>query len=113
MTTVDDEWNAAGQPTISVIKIDIEGAEMCALQGARSCIDSERPYVLLEWNAVNLRAYDVEPEVILQFAEEIGYRVFGVPVGVPLDNRIALLLQMLRSDSFLLAPKEQTDSLNQ
>src|SRR5207237_4763913 len=24
MTTVDDEWNAAGRPTISVIKIDIE-----------------------------------------------------------------------------------------
>jgi FkbM family methyltransferase len=102
MTTIDTEWDMLGKPAVSVIKIDVEGAELLTLHGGRDCIATERPFILIEWNAANLRAYNCSPEKLIEFVESIRYRVFSVPSLIPVTDRIQLKTQMLRTENFLL-----------
>ena len=47
-TTLDEEWEAAGRPPVSFVKIDAEGAEEGVVVGARDLLREERPVVLAE-----------------------------------------------------------------
>jgi FkbM family methyltransferase len=47
-TRLDTEWSARGTPLVSVIKIDVEGAELAVLRGSREVIRRCRPVLLLE-----------------------------------------------------------------
>jgi FkbM family methyltransferase len=115
VTTLDTEWNALGQPAVSVIKIDVEGAELQVLEGAIQCIEREKPCILVEWNSTNFEAYRFAPDQLLKFADSIGYQVFSVLVNfsnyppfniLPVSDSTSLKLQMLSTESFLLAPKQ-------
>lgn len=46
--TLDDAWRAAGSPTVSLVKIDVEGAEPRVLGGAGDLIDACRPVLTVE-----------------------------------------------------------------
>jgi FkbM family methyltransferase len=102
VSTLDAEWKALGSPPVSVVKVDVEGAEIEVLEGASECMAQERPAVLLEWNVSNLLAYKCEPQSLLSFAEKVGYGVYAVPFLVPISSAAMLKLQMLRGESFLL-----------
>lgn len=104
VTMIDTEWAALGQPVVSVIKIDVEGAELAALRGAAACIAAHQPSILLEWNAQNLAAFGCAPEELLTFAREGGYGIFSLPDMVPVDSATLLRLKMLATENFLLAP---------
>lgn len=104
VTTLDREWEALGKPSVSVIKLDVEGAELAALQGAIACIQAEQPCILVEWNAGNLRAYDCQPDRLLAFAAQIEYQVVAVPSLLPVPNSTLLHLHMQQTESFLLTP---------
>jgi FkbM family methyltransferase len=55
LTTLDDEWIAAGRPAVSVLKIDVEGGEFAVLQGASALLTACHPAILLEaWGAEQL-----------------------------------------------------------
>ena len=60
-------------PRLDLLKIDIEGMEMEALQGARASIAHLRPYLLIEKIKSN-------EEAIVDFVSEFGYRTF--PLGI-------------------------------
>jgi FkbM family methyltransferase len=45
---LDDVWDEAGRPEVSVLKVDVEGAELDVLSGAAELLDSNRPAVLVE-----------------------------------------------------------------
>jgi|GEM_PF-2354896 len=47
-TTLDRLWEDADRPPVSVVKIDIEGGELGALQGARRMLETARPPLLIE-----------------------------------------------------------------
>lgn len=106
VTTIDAEWESMGRPAVSIIKIDVEGAEMSALRGACSCIGQERPILLVEWNASNFKAFGNSSEDLLTYAESNGYRLFCVPNMVPVCDVVTLKLQMLMRENFLLIPQE-------
>jgi len=103
-TTIDIEWEALGCSDVSVIKLDIEGAELKALQGAINCIKKQQPYLLIEWNAKNLEAYGRSTSDILSFAKEINYQVLSVPDLIPMLNPALIKLYMLKTEYFLMAP---------
>ena len=106
ITTIDAEWSLLGKPSVSVIKIDVEGTELQTMQGGLCCIATERPFILTEWNTANLRAYNCSPEKLFEFAENIRYRVFGVPFLIPVTDKVELKTQMLRTENFLLVSEE-------
>lgn len=104
ITTLDDTWQSMGRPRVSVIKVDVEGGELAALQGARECLKMERPAVLLEWNRQNLAAYDCAPESLVYFASEMGFELFSLPNLVPITTQRHLKAHMVFTENFLLSP---------
>jgi len=104
ITTLDHWWLNASKPEISLIKCDVEGAELDVLRGAWQCLAGVRPHVLLEWNRHNLRAYDCKPDALFDFAVEADYSLYALPTLVKVDSGRELELQMTFTESFLLAP---------
>ncbi|MEH2361348.1 FkbM family methyltransferase [Nostoc sp.] len=102
VTTIDIEWETLGKPKLSVIKIDVEGAELETLKGALNCIQNDQPSILLEWNATNLQAYNCPVESLIMFAEKYNYQVYSLPNLIPVFNVESLLLHMINTESFLL-----------
>ena len=105
LTTVDQTWRELGLPRVSNLKIDVEGAEFGVLQGARDCLRAEQPAVLLEWNRVNLAAYDCSPDRLLDFANEMNFQLFAVPGLVEITSLLQLGLHMGFTENFLLLPR--------
>ncbi|WP_163616436.1 FkbM family methyltransferase, partial [Klebsiella pneumoniae] len=56
--TLDDVIDRCALPRIDFVKIDVEGAEVGVLKGARKVLMSSRPLLLLEANEPALRAQD-------------------------------------------------------
>ncbi len=46
--TLDDYWRHGGRQPVSMIKIDVEGHELSALQGAGQLVDACRPVLVVE-----------------------------------------------------------------
>lgn len=105
VTTLDAHWEHLGRPPVSVIKIDVEGAEWQVLNGATQVLSAERPAIVLEWNMLNLRAYDKKPGDLLDQARQLSYRVFSLPYLFPVETLENLEVQMLQTESFLLIPE--------
>lgn len=104
VTTIDDVWQSLGGPPVSVIKIDVEGAERLVLKGAQKCISSSRPFIFLEWNIHNMSAYNYKPEDILVIARDMQYQVLTVPDLIPVTNVGILRVHMCMTENFFLAP---------
>jgi FkbM family methyltransferase len=107
MKTLDRIWTEFGRPRVSVIKMDIEGGETAALTGASDLLNVERPFVVMEWTVPNLRAYQIEPIRILELSEEIGYGVYAFPSMALVGSEWMLNVEMARTETFLLVPKEK------
>lgn len=102
--TIDELWKSCGSPPVSVIKMDIEGGERAALMGARQVIEHEEPSIIIEWNAVNLAAYGIEPSELLNVCRTLRYTSYAVPGLYAITNERLLRITMARTESFLLIP---------
>lgn len=102
VTTLDTEWHALGRPAVSVIKCDVEGADLEVLEGARSCLAATGAAILTEWNSTNLAAYERPPSSLLEFSRSAGYRLFAVPSFSEISDSAQLQLHMIATESFLL-----------
>ena len=75
VTTLDNWWQAAGQPQINAVKIDTEGAELWVLEGGKTMLDRCHPFVVFELNPKNIRVYPYEAVDILRFFDQHNYIV--------------------------------------
>jgi FkbM family methyltransferase len=105
VTTVDKLWDELGRPTISVIKMDIEGGECNALAGADACLTAQRPALVVEWSRLNLPSYGVAEDAILQIASRYRYGVFSVPGFAEVRSAVELSLRMIETETFVLVAK--------
>lgn len=105
VSTLDREWRALGSPPVSVVKIDVEGAEGLVLAGAAELLAEQRPAVLLEWHQPYLDRFGTPARALLEVAGGAGYQLFTVPGGVPVRDAATLAVQMMACQNFLLMPE--------
>jgi FkbM family methyltransferase len=48
VVSLDETWIRSGRPAVSVLKVDVEGAELDVLKGAAALLETCRPAVLVE-----------------------------------------------------------------
>jgi len=73
VTTLDNDIAAFGLPAPDLIKIDIEGWELCALQGARATLDAHHPALFLEMHGETMREKRRKASAIVSFLCDAGY----------------------------------------
>ena len=66
-----------------VVKIDVEGAELDVLQGARTILGQARPLVIFEHVASASALYGAAPEAPYDLLVELGYEVLPITGGPP------------------------------
>lgn len=108
-TTIDQIWHEHQKPKVSFIKIDIEGADLLALQGAKECIENCKPYILMEWNKTNIIPFGVGNIDLLKFAEERKYNIYVLPYFTKCTTIEDLNLFLQLSENFLLIPNSDNN----
>ena len=84
ITTLDGDVAAAALPAPHLIKIDIEGWELEALQGARATLDAHHPALFLEMHGDTMREKQRKAQEIVAFLHGAGYAdVVHVETGTP------------------------------
>jgi FkbM family methyltransferase len=74
ITTLDDDIAAHSLPAPDLIKIDIEGWELEALEGARATLDAHHPALFLEMHGETMREKKRKAREIVAFLIGAGYR---------------------------------------
>jgi FkbM family methyltransferase len=77
ISTVDEEV-ASGLPVPDFIKIDIEGYELAALQGARETLVKLRPELFLEMHGETLREKKQKVRAIADLLDAQGYKMLHI-----------------------------------
>ncbi len=105
-TTIDHIWLEYKEPNVSFIKIDIEGADLLALKGAKECINKCKPTILMEWNKVNIIPFKVDNRDLMAFSKEMNYTIFALPYLTKCETVKDLELLYHFDENFLLIPNE-------
>lgn len=61
---------------IDFIKIDVEGAEMKVLNGAKRILAKDHPVIVFEFGIGGSDIYGSTPEKLYSFFEQLGYKIF-------------------------------------
>jgi FkbM family methyltransferase len=75
MTTIDDLLAARGWPEVSLIKVDVQGAEACVVAGARRTLERFRPALFVEVDNRNLKRYGSSAGELLTSVTARGYAI--------------------------------------
>jgi len=82
VTTLDKWWSENSEQKIDVMKIDIEGAELWALEGAVNLLRQVKPVIFMEIEPKNLKVYPYDRDSIFKWLDEHGYSLYT------LDNEL-------------------------
>jgi FkbM family methyltransferase len=74
ITTLDHDIAAAALPAPGLVKIDVEGWELAALEGARGTLDAHHPALFLEMHGKTMREKKRKASALVAFLCDAGYR---------------------------------------
>jgi FkbM family methyltransferase len=101
---LDDALGADHVPAL--IKIDVEGAELGVLEGARRTLATHRPLLVLEHGLGSADHYGTRPEDVHDLLTSLGYRLFGLQGQGPFDRTaFAATFHAATLVNFLATPK--------
>jgi FkbM family methyltransferase len=104
VVTLDGFCAERGIERVDFIRMDIEGAEQKALEGALAILDRDRPHVLLEIHPPMLQArFGGSGEAVLDLFRTRGYRMFALN-GDRLEERTTLVPDLPWKDYFFIHP---------
>ena len=67
--------------SVDLMKIDVEGAELSVLRGARRLLERSRPTIMIELMRKWMGAYGNHPQDAVHLLTNLGYQAFGVRPG--------------------------------
>ncbi len=113
MTTIDELLATRGWPEVSLIKVDVQGAEARVLAGARQTLAKFRPALFLEVDDQQLRQFGSSAGELLTSATSQGYTIHsrvGKGISNPLcvDQVLALGESKEYVDMLLLPSQAET-----
>ena len=83
--TIDSFCDDNKIENVAVIKIDIEGNELKALQGARKTINRFKPVLICEFNAWTAKQAGFSVKELYDFILSFGYKSFVLKRGIPIS----------------------------
>jgi FkbM family methyltransferase len=107
LTTIDDLVGARGWPEVSLIKVDVQGAEARVLAGANQVLERSRPALFLEVDDRQLRNYGSSVCELLTTVTSKGYTIHsrdGEGFSQPLSPQQVLALESNGYQDMLLLP---------
>ena len=75
LTTLDDLVSEYGLDRVDVVKLDVEGSEASALDGARAVLERDRPLLLIEAEEERLAGQARTKQQLLDTIVGLGYRL--------------------------------------
>jgi FkbM family methyltransferase len=108
VTSIDYFLNEHKWTEVSLIKIDVQGAEAKVISGAVKTLKKYKPALFIEVDDSNLQNYGSSAKALLQFCELFGYVVHLLEKGtisppICLDSAVSIALESGYKD-FLLLP---------
>lgn len=104
VTTIDAFCAERAIGRVDFIRMDIEGAELKALNGAAHVLDRDRPHVLLEIHPIMLQArFGGAAEQVIELFRTRGYRMFALN-GDRLEERFDVVADKPWKDYFFIHP---------
>lgn len=92
--TIDSLMQVRGWPPVSLIKIDVQGAEPRTLAGAQETISRFNPAIFVEIDDEALHAAGFSANSLIESLRSQGYKMYGAEkgaVGTPLSNDEAMV----------------------
>jgi len=83
VSTLDAELSGR---TPAVVKIDVEGAELMVLEGARELITRARPIVIIEHVRGAAELYGVRSDAVWELLSSFDYRIFAITGDGPVSR---------------------------
>jgi FkbM family methyltransferase len=74
---LDDEIQQHGWTNIGLVKMDIEGAELFALQGMERLLATEHPILIVEMNAKMMGFAGYTEATLIAYLQEFGYECYS------------------------------------
>jgi FkbM family methyltransferase len=81
VVTIDEYLGLARD--VSLIKCDIEGADLYAMRGARETLEQHKPTVIIEITPWYLEGFGLEVKDVTGFFDSLGYQCFRYDNGTP------------------------------
>ncbi|HVI34248.1 FkbM family methyltransferase [Phenylobacterium sp.] len=104
VVTLDEYCAQNGIGRVDFIRMDIEGAELRALEGAKGILDRDRPHVLIEIHPTMLAArFGGTAEAVVELFRSRGYRMFALDGG-RLEERDTVVPDLPWKDYFFIHP---------
>ncbi|NMG29131.1 FkbM family methyltransferase [Aromatoleum evansii] len=99
-------------PSLSFIKIDVEGAEMEVLKGAGGVLERYRPIVSVEYGRGSYSAYGNDEFTLYDYSVALGYRIYDIFLN-PLVSRDVwkLAVDSIYYDFFMIPVERENEFL--
>lgn len=81
VVTLDEFLDAEGARDVTMIKCDIEGADLFAMRGARRTLEKYRPSIIIEITPWYLEGFGLKVADVTGFFAELGYRLYRYEGG--------------------------------
>ncbi|MFH1162122.1 MAG: FkbM family methyltransferase [Candidatus Jorgensenbacteria bacterium] len=97
-TTTLDNFLQGKNLAVSLIKADVEGAELLLLKGAKQCLVSNKPHLLLEIFEEGTNKFGYSPKDIFDYLKDLGYeyvlctkdKLVARPDKISLDGQLKM-----------------------